>query len=62
MNSGDNSNFDKDLQRLEAKYGNQTKEEPPAMLDQLILNKARQAVAPKAIRPWSFSWMPVYMG
>jgi hypothetical protein len=60
MNTG-NGDFEKDLNEIESRYRSLTNDEPPTMLDQAVLNKARQAVdsdtQPHAIRPWSFGWM-----
>lgn len=57
MSSHDKDKLDKDLDALQRKYRAAAREEPPAMLDQVVLNRARRAAAQHAIRPWSFSWM-----
>lgn len=49
--------FEQDLKQIENQYHTLHADEPPAMLDQAILNKARLAVEAKAIRPWNFGWM-----
>ena len=56
-NLGNSAQLDKDLQQLEQIYGSLEHEEPPAMLDQAILNKARSASESHPIRPWNFGWM-----
>jgi hypothetical protein len=51
------SSFDSDLRQVEEYYQALAQDEPPAMLDQAILNKARLAAETHPIRPWNFSWM-----
>ena len=51
------SDFEKDLGQLEQQYRALDQDQPPAMLDQAILNKAKLAVEPHSARPWSFGWM-----
>ncbi|HSM68501.1 MAG TPA: hypothetical protein VK830_02215, partial [Xanthomonadales bacterium] len=57
MTTHDKDKLDKDLDALQQKYRAAAREEPPAMLDQAVLNRARRAAEQHAIRPWSFSWM-----
>ncbi|NNE05684.1 MAG: hypothetical protein HKN15_08190 [Xanthomonadales bacterium] len=49
--------LEQDLKHIEQQYRKLGNDEPPAMLDQAILNKARRAVKSHAARPWSFGWM-----
>ncbi len=49
--------FERDLERLTAAYRTAADEEPPALLDQAVLNAARRAAAHRPERPWSFGWM-----
>ena len=53
-NSSDNEN---DLQQVEQRYRALDQDQPPAMVDEAILNKARLAVESHAMRPWNFGWM-----
>lgn len=47
-----------ELERLERAYRAITPEEPPDLLDQAVLNRARRAVAGgSGRRPWSFGWV-----
>ncbi len=62
MNSGSPKNpgsedYDQDLNGIESQYRALRADEPPAMLDQAILNKARLATESHPIRPWNFGWM-----
>jgi len=63
MKPGDNNIQDRDIQdrkdqqQVEARYLTLEQAHPPAMLDQAILNKARQAVESRPVRPWNFGWM-----
>jgi hypothetical protein len=57
MSSHDKDKLEQDLDALQRKYRAAAREEPPAMLDQAVLNRARRAAEQHAIRPWSFSWM-----
>jgi hypothetical protein len=56
MNTG-NGKFEQDLQKVEDGYRALPGDEPPDLLDQAVLNKARAAVGPRSTRPWSFGWM-----
>lgn len=49
--------FEQDLQQVEAAYRQSAQDEPPALLDQAILNKAKRAIDKPAARPWSFGWI-----
>lgn len=57
MSSHDKDKLEQDLAALQRKYRAAARDEPPAMLDQAVLNRARRAAEQHAIRPWSFSWM-----
>ena len=58
MKPGDNEIRDrKDQEQVEARYRVLEQDQPPAMLDQAILNKARRAVESRPVRPWNFGWM-----
>ena len=62
MNSGSPKNpgsedYDQDLSEIESQYRALQADEPPAMLDQAVLNKARLATESHPIRPWNFGWM-----
>ena len=52
-----NGKFEQDLQKIEDGYQALPADEPPDLLDQAVLNKARAAVGPRSTRPWSFGWM-----
>lgn len=54
MNRGDNNHLDADLERVGKAYRALGAEEPPALVDQAVLNRARAAVdTPR--RAWSFN-------
>jgi len=57
MSAHDKDKLEQDLDALQRKYRATARDEPPAMLDQAVLNRARRAAEQHAIRPWSFSWM-----
>jgi hypothetical protein len=57
MSSHDKDKLEQDLDALQRKYRAAARDEPPAMLDQAVLNRARRAAEQHTIRPWSFSWM-----
>jgi len=57
MSGQDKDKLDNDLDSLQRQYHAAAVDEPPAMLDQAVLNRARRAAEQHAIRPWSFSWM-----
>lgn len=56
-NDPGNKELDLDLKEIESQYRTLHTDEPPAILDQAILNKASLAVESHAIRPWNFGWM-----
>jgi hypothetical protein len=57
MKPGKSTDHDKDLEQIEQQYRALEQDQPPAMLDQVILNKARLGAETHSIRPWSFGWM-----
>jgi len=57
MSTKDKDTLHSDLDALEAHYRATGPEEPPAMLDQAVLNRARRAAEKHAERPWNFGWM-----
>jgi len=50
---------ERDLERVAREYAALQPDQPPAMLDQAVLNAARRAVEGEAhpTRPWNFGWM-----
>jgi hypothetical protein len=59
MNPGGHKDdaFERDLQRVTDAYRKTRPEEPPALLDQAILNRARRAAENRTTRPWGFGWI-----
>lgn len=59
MNPGSHNEHhpDKDLEQVSRAYREIQPEEPPALLDQAVLGKARRAVESKSVRPWNFGWI-----
>jgi hypothetical protein len=49
-----------DLDPVARAYQRLPKEEPPALLDQAVLNSARRAAAGKTVRPWNFGWIHAF--
>lgn len=45
-----------DLEQVGSAYRKLTDEEPPELLDQAVLNRARRAVQTRGSRPWNFGW------
>ncbi|NND45168.1 MAG: hypothetical protein HKN58_07575 [Xanthomonadales bacterium] len=57
MNTHDKDNWPDDLEALQRRYRSEATEEPPELLDQAVLNRARREVERRATRPWNFGWM-----
>lgn len=57
MSTKDQDRLEQELDALEARYRAQSGEEPPELLDQAVLNRARRAAERHATRPWNFGWM-----
>ena len=59
MNPGGHSNdhFEHDLEQVADAYREIHPDEPPGLLDQAVLGKARLAVESKSVRPWNFGWI-----
>ncbi len=56
--SQDHTEQQKDAARVRDAYAELAQTEPPDLLDQAILNRARQAVEkPPSRRPWGFGWV-----
>ncbi len=45
-----------DLEQVSSAYRKLSDEEPPELLDQAVLNRARRAVQTRGSRPWNFGW------
>lgn len=48
---------DPDFERVSDAYSHLPRNEPPELIDQAVLNRARRAVSGKTVRPWNFGWM-----
>jgi hypothetical protein len=46
-----------DFEQVSDAYRRLPGEEPPELLDQAVLNRARRAASSKTIRPWNFGWI-----
>jgi hypothetical protein len=57
MSTHDQDKLEQELDELQRQYRAAARDEPPTLLDQAVLNRARRAAERHAIRPWSFSWM-----
>lgn len=57
MNTHDKDNWPEDLEALQRRYRSEATEQPPELLDQAVLNRARREVEARATRPWNFGWM-----
>lgn len=53
----DNGHLDRDLEQVVEAYRDTTLDEPPALLDQAVLNRARRDAASKSFLPWNFGWV-----
>ncbi len=53
----DSKRFDTDFERVTGAYRDAQGEEPPALIDQAVLNRARRAAASDTVRPWNFGWI-----
>jgi hypothetical protein len=53
----DNGRLDRDLEELAGTYRDIAPEEPPALLDQAVLSRARRAVERKSPLPWNIGWV-----
>ena len=58
MNQKPEDHLDHELESLERAYGALAQDEPPELIDQAVLNRAKRAAGGDAgRRPWSFGWI-----